>query len=372
MKITQVEAMVLTYPLETPIEDATYTIPARHAVLVRIDTDEGIFGIGDCAWFGGPPEVTRLIINQELKDYLIGEDPLNTEKLWEKMYQGTIKHGRRGALIASISGVDIALWDIKGKVANMPLYRLMGGCYEKVRAYASAGFYSKTKGVKELAADMASYVEEGFTAVKMKIGGASEAEDIARVKAVRKVIGGKVDLIVDANNAYTSYQAIRMARKLEEFNIFWFEEPVPTEDIEGSAEVARAIDIPVASGENEFTRYGFKNLFINQAIDIAQPDVTWCGGLSEAKKIAAMASAWNIKCVPHSFSSAVTLAANLHFNASIVNSMIQEYDRNPNALRDNLLEEPLKIDKNGDIKLPQKPGLGIELNRSALKKYRVG
>lgn len=371
MKITSLEAIALTCPLKEPIMDATYTLPHRSAVLVRVATDEGISGLGEAAYFGGPPLITRMIIEKELKEYLIGEDPLNIERLWEKMYQRTIKHGRKGAVIASMSGIDIALWDIKAKAANMPLYKLLGGCYEQIRAYASAGFYAEGKGLKELAEEMASYVEEGFTAVKMKIGRLSQAEDVERVKAVRQAIGDDIDLLVDANNVYTSYQAIKIARKMEAYDIFWFEEPVPAEDIEGSARVAAALDTPVAAGENEFTRYGFRDLIINRALNIAQPDATWCGGITEAKKIAAMASAWNIICVPHSFSSAVALVSNLHFSASIPNSMFQEFDRNYNPLRENLLKEPITINKEGYIELTDKPGLGIELNDSVVKKYRV-
>ncbi|HUU65087.1 MAG TPA: mandelate racemase/muconate lactonizing enzyme family protein [Dehalococcoidales bacterium] len=370
MKITRVEAMTLTCPLDKPIMDATYTLPHRSAVLVKVDTDEGLSGIGEAAYFGGPPLITKTIIEKELQEYLIGEDPLNIERLWEKMYQRSIKHGRKGAVIASMSGIDIALWDIKAKAAGMPLYQLLGGCYQQIRAYASAGFYAEGKGLKELAAEMASYVKEGFTAVKMKIG-RNQSEDLARVKAVREAIGDDIDLLVDGNNAYTAYQAIKIARKMEADNIFWLEEPVPAEDIEGSAAVAAAIDTPLAAGENEFTRYGFRDLIINKALDIAQPDVTWCGGITEAKKIAAMASAWNIPCVPHSFSSAIALVANLHFSASIPNSMFQEFDRNYNPLRENLLIEPIRINKSGYIELMDKPGLGVELNQSIVKQYRV-
>ncbi len=371
MKITRVEAMVLTCRMDKPIMDATYTLPHRSAVIVRVDTDEGLSGIGEAAYFGGPPMITRMVIEKELQDYLIGEDPLNNERLWEEMYQRTIKHGRKGVIIAGMSGIDVALWDIKAKAAGMPLYRLLGGCHEQIRAYASAGFYAPGKGVKELAGEMASYVQEGFTGVKMKIGRLSPAEDVARVRAVREAIGDNIDLLVDGNNAYTSYQAIRIGRRMEEYNIFWFEEPVPAEDIEGSAAVAAALDTPVAAGENEFTRYGFRDLIINKAIDIGQPDVTWCGGITEAKKIAGMASAWNIYCVPHSFSSAVALVANLHFSASIPNSLLQEFDRNYNPLRENLLREPVWINRSGYIDLTDKPGLGIELDEAVVKKYRV-
>ncbi len=371
MKITRVEAMVLTCQMDKPIMDANYTLPHRSAVIVRVDTDEGLFGIGEAAYFGGPPMITKMVIEKELQDYLIGEDPLNNEKLWEEMYQRTIKHGRKGVIIAGMSGIDVALWDIKAKAAGMPLYRLLGGCHEQIRAYASSGFYAPGKGIKELAGEMASYVQEGFTGVKMKIGRLSPAEDIARVRAVREAIGDNIDLLVDGNNAYTSYQAIKIGRRMEEYNIFWFEEPVPVEDIEGSAAVAAALDTPVAAGENEFTRYGFRDLIINKAIDIGQPDVTWCGGITEAKKIAGMASAWNIYCVPHSFSSAVALVANLHFSASIPNSLLQEFDRNYNPLRENLLREPVRINRSGYIDLTDKPGLGIELDEAVVKKYRV-
>jgi L-alanine-DL-glutamate epimerase-like enolase superfamily enzyme len=371
VKISKVEAMILTCQLDKPIMDATYTLPSRSVVLTRVETDEGISGIGEAAYFGGPPMITKMIIEKELADYLIGEDPLNIERLWETMYQRSIKHGRKGAIIASMSGIDIALWDIKARSVGIPLYRLLGGCYEKIRAYASAGFYAEGKGLKELAGEMESYVKEGFTAVKMKIGRVSQAEDVARIKAVREAIGPNIDLLVDGNNVYTSYEAIKMARKMEAYDVFWFEEPVPAEDIDGSARVAHAIDMPLAAGENEFTRYGFRDLIINQALDIAQPDATWCGGITEARKIAAMASAWNITCVPHSFSSAIALMSNLHFSASIPNSMFQEFDRNYNPLREELLTEPVGINKDGYIDLPDKPGLGVELNESTVKKYRV-
>lgn len=371
MKVTRVEAMVLTCPLEKPIMDATYTLPHRSAVIVRVETDEGLSGIGEAAYFGGPPEITGMVIEKELQPLLVGEDPLNNEKLWEKMYQRTIKHGRKGVIIASMSGIDIALWDIKARAAGLPLYRLLGGCREQVRAYASAGFYAEGKELKELAEEMASYVEEGFTGVKMKIGRLSAADDVARVRAVREAIGDNVDLLVDGNNAYTSYQAIKIGRKMEEYDIFWFEEPVPTEDMEGSAVVAAALDTPVAAGENEFTRYGFRDLIMHRAVDIGQPDTTWCGGITEAMKIAAMASAWNIICVPHSFSSAVALVSNLHFSASIPNGLLQEFDRNPNPLREDLLREPVWINRDGYMAPPEKPGLGIELDEAVVRKYRV-
>jgi L-alanine-DL-glutamate epimerase-like enolase superfamily enzyme len=240
-----------------------------------------------------------------------------------------------------------------------------------MRAYASAGFYTQTKGKRELALEMASYVEEGYSAVKMKIGGLSLKEDLERIRAVREAIGPEVELMVDANCAYTPKQAMAMAERMEELNIAWFEEPVPTDDVEGSAQLAAFTSIPIAGNESEFTRFGFRDLIVRRAVDIVQPDAIWSGGISECRKIAAMASAFGLPCVPHSFSSAVALVANMHLIASIPNGYLVEMDRNPNPLREELIHGPVRIDAESCVRMPQGPGLGIELDEGVIRRYRV-
>jgi len=389
MKITDVRATMVSCPCEPLISGIEYSTK-RNLLLVEIDTDSGITGVGESASHGGPLISTKTIVEEELKPYLIGENPLNIERLWEKMFRRSFFHGRRGIVISAMSGIDIALWDIMGKTTNLPLYRILGGYRDKVRAYASIGYYHPSNDLDKLALHAKECVKKGFTAVKIKIGrntfgavGSSEPsvfersdvcvsnEDVERVATVRKAIGNDVDLLVDANCAWKPHDAIRMARKLEEYEIFWLEEPVVPDDIEGSAIVAAAIDIPVAGYETEYTRYGYKELVSRRAVDIVQPDVIWAGGISEARKIAALASCFNMQCVPESFASAIALYANLHFIASISNGELLEFDQNPNPLREELVANPLQIDKDGYVQLPQGPGLGFELNWETIEKYKV-
>jgi L-alanine-DL-glutamate epimerase-like enolase superfamily enzyme len=389
MKITDVKATMVSWPCEPLMSGIEYT-DARNLLLVEIITDEGITGVGESASFGGPLISTKTIVEKELKPYLIGEDPLNIERLWEKMFRRSFFHGRRGIILSAMSGIDVALWDIMGKKANLSLYKLLGGYRDKVRAYASIGYYQVSKDLDKLASEALACVKRGFTAVKIKIGrntfgavGASEPsvfdrsdlcvgdEDVERVAAVRKAIGNDVDLLVDANCAWKPYTAIKMARRLEEYNIYWLEEPVVPDDIDGSAIVAAAIDTPIAGYETEYTRYGYRELVSRRAVDIVQPDVIWVGGITEARKIAALASCYNMQCVPESFASAVAIFANLHFIASIPNGELLELDQTPNPLREELVTKPLKIDDKGYVRLPEGPGLGLELNRETVEKYQV-
>ncbi len=394
MKITDVKATVLSHELKEPIMDSRLYIPARKAVVVEVTTNNGITGMGESMFVGGPPSTTVSIIENELKKYFIGEDPFRVERLWERFYQGSMQHGRKGALIAAYSGMDVALWDIMGKTLGKPIYILLGGFRSRMRAYASGGFYQESKGLEELVREMVSYIKEGFTAVKMKVGRLSVHEDLERVRAVREAIGESVDLMVDANNAYAPYTAIKVGRELAKYNVYWFEEPVPPEDIEGGAKVAAALDIPVAAGEQEFTRYGFRDLIVNKAVDIIQPDVIWSGGLTECKKIVDMASAWFVPCAPHAFSSAFCLLSNMHLVGASANCMgpiggrrnwylgsnseeqtdlggLIELDRNFNPLRDEIIMEPIKIDDEGRVEIPDKPGLGIEINEKAMEKFLI-
>jgi L-alanine-DL-glutamate epimerase-like enolase superfamily enzyme len=371
MKITKIETIGLSYPLEKPIWDAQHYIASRNCVLVKVYTDEGFIGVGEAAHFGGPVTSTMTIIEKELAPLVIGEDPYAVERIWEKVYRTTIQHGRRGIVIAALSGIDIALWDIIGQKAGLPLYRLLGSNAEEVQAYASVGFYSEGKGPAELAKEAGAAVKAGFRAVKMKVGGLLLREDLKRVEAVREIIGDDIPLMVDANSNWDVPTALKAARALEAFDIAWIEEPVAVDDIEGSARVAQATSIPIAGYEQETTRYGFKELILRKAVNIVQPDAIWSGGITECRKIAALAAAWNLKCIPHVFSSAVCLAANLHFLAAIPNGGWIEFDQNPNALREELILQPFRIDKDGRVPLPNRPGLGIELNDDIIDRYRV-
>mgnify|MGYP001457168103 CR=1 FL=1 len=391
MKITNVEAIVLQYKYDNAIADAQNYFSTRCAVIVKVSTDEGITGIGEAACFGGPAASTKFIIEKELGPIVIGQDPTSIEHIWQMMFDRTRQHGRGGIIFASMSGIDIALWDILGKKAGLPVYKLLGGYADKVVPYASSGFYSNGKGVKELTAEVRSYFERGFKYAKIKIGRNPDVfmnplanmayndeclytldEDLERVQAccdVAKEYGARI--IVDANNTWTTYTAIQMGKKLQEMGVFWIEEPLHLDDIDGSAEVARALDMPVAGYESEVGMFRFREFIERRAIDIVQPDCIWSGGITECRRIATMALAHQLPCNPHVFASGVSLVANLHFLASLPNAGIFEMDQNVYPLRDELLDMKFDIAKDGYLHVPQGPGLGVTLRQDTIDRYRV-
>jgi L-alanine-DL-glutamate epimerase-like enolase superfamily enzyme len=388
MKIKDIRTIALSYKCEPPYGSAGGMQARRGALIVEVETDDGIVGIGESGLGGG---ATATVIEKDLKPLLLGRDPQMIEGLWQLMFARTRQYGRRGVVMNAISGIDIALWDIAGKIAKLPVYKLLGASRDRVEAYASGGFYQEGKGVDGIAGEAESYRARGFRGMKMKIGRnpstgshlrhlANMAEvcevepevDIARVAAVRKALGPQAKLMVDVNCAWSPDFAIRMGRELVPYNLYWIEEPVATDDIDGSARVADALTTPIAGYETETGLYGFRELVTRGAVDIVQLDVAWSGGFSEGKRIAAFAQAHHRMVAPHAFAGAVLLIASLHFAASIPNALALEWDQNPNGLRDELLKEGLKLESDGTVKLPERPGLGIELDCGAVERYRVG
>ena len=391
MRITDVRTIPVEVKLAVPVYDANYTMATKPALLVEVETDQGLVGLGESAHFGGPMASTAQVIEGELRDYLVGQDPRNIEYLWEMMHKRAYKHARGGIVIAAISGIDIALWDLRGKMAGMPLWRLLGGYRQRVPAYATGGFYSEDKGVKELTREMASYVKHGFRAVKMKIGrnpdielsplrvmdsaGRCEVtleEDLERVAAVRDTIGPDIKLMVDANGAWDVPIAIKMGRAMERFDIYWYEEPISPDDVAGSAEVASRVDIAVAGYET--CSYGivdFNDYIKARAVHFVQPDVAWAGGITESLKIAHMAQAANLPIAPHIHGSAVAVAAAVHLLGAVRNGSMAETVFPAHALMNELVKEPLLVDRKGYITLSDAPGLGMELDPKIVKKYRV-
>ena len=388
MKIKDIRTIALSYKCEPPYASASGVQARRGALLVEVETDDGTVGIGEAGVGGG---VTATCIEKDLKPLLVGEDPLMIEGLWQKMFVRTRQYGRRGIVMNAISGIDIALWDVAGKVAGMPVYKLLGACRDRVEAYASGGFYQEGKGIDGVAGEAEGYRARGFKGMKMKIGrnpstgthirqvtGQAEfcevdpSEDIARVAAVRQALGPQAKLMVDVNCAWSPAFAIEMGREMAPYKLFWIEEPVMTDDIDGSARVAAALDTAIAGYETEVSLTGFRELITRGAVDIVQPDIAWTGGFSEGKRIAAFAQAHHRMVAPHAFGSAVLLMASLHYAASISNGLVLEWDQNPNGLRTDLLKHDWKLEGDSTIKLPERPGLGIELDRSALDRYRVG
>jgi D-galactarolactone cycloisomerase len=386
VKIVDIRTTPLSCRCEPPYGSAGGMQARRGALLVEIETDERVIGTGEAGLGGG---VTRDVIDKTLRPMLLGEDPLLIEGLWQKMFARTRQYGRRGIVMNAISGIDIALWDIAGKIAGLPLYRLLGGCRDRVEAYASGGFYQEGKSIDDLAAEAEGYRARGFRGMKMKVGRnpstgthlrhlvehavlceVDPEEDIARVAAVRRALGPGAKLMVDANCAWSPGFAIEMGRAMEPYKPYWIEEPVATDDIDGSASVAAALATPIAGYETEIGLYGFRELITRGAVDIVQPDLAWAGGFSECRRIAALAQAHHLMVAPHSFAGAVLLVASLHFIAAIPNGLVLEFDQNPNPLRDELLKAPIAIDAEGMIGLPERPGLGIELDRGAVERYR--
>jgi L-alanine-DL-glutamate epimerase-like enolase superfamily enzyme len=388
MKIAAIRTTALSCRCEPPYASAAGVQSRRGALLVEIETDSGITGLGEAGVGGG---VTADVIEKDLAPLLIGEDPLLIEHLWQKMFARTRQYGRRGLVMQAISGIDIALWDIAGKVAKLPVYRLLGACRDRVEAYASGGFYQEGKSAADLAGEAEGYRARGFRGMKMKVGRnpstqthlrqligqavfceVEPEEDLARVAAVRKALGPQAKLMVDVNCAWSPAVAIEIGRAMEPYKLYWIEEPVATDDIDGSARVADALATPIAGYETEVGLFGFRQLIDRGAVDIVQPDIAWSGGFSEGRRIAAYAQAHHRMVAPHAFAGAVLLVASLHFAAAIPNGLLLEWDHNPNALRDELLKEPLRLEPDGTVKLPERPGLGIELDHAAVERYRVG
>jgi len=380
MRITDVETFLLRCNIDGPLGYSQGWFDTRSALIACVSTDEGISGVGEAFNPGiGSPVVVKTIVDRLFGPLIVGRDPFDTEVLWQEMYNSTRDFGQKGVIVSAISALDIALWDIKGKGVNLPVYKLLGGEFRRnVAAYAYGLLNKKTKNlVEEHRKEAAGLCQEGFKAIKMKIGYGHE-RDVELVAAVRDTIGDQVRLMVDANHAYSSRAAITLGHELEKLHVYWFEEPVIPEDIEGYIEVKNALNLAIAGGECEYTRFGFRDLLFRRAVDIVQPDTCAAGGLTECKKIAGMADACGIQYVPHVFGTGVAMAAALHLIASLPETPpslypsqpMLEYDTTPNPLREKLLRNPI-VHRNGVVEAPDKGGLGIEIDMKALEKYVV-
>jgi L-alanine-DL-glutamate epimerase-like enolase superfamily enzyme len=387
-RITSVTTYGVSYPLEAPMADAVHYIPARAALLVEVACDDGTVGTGESAIYGGSATATEALIHDVLASRVLGADPTRPELLWQRMLWPSHQLGTGGALPMAIAGLDIAIWDLLGQRAGLPLYRLLGGHSDRVRAYASGGFYFDGKDAAALAEEFKAAAARGYGHGKMKVGRTPEtpmnplvhmveprfatvslADDVERVRAVRQAVGDDFRLMVDANNAWNVTTALAAGREYERLGVHWFEEPVGTDDRVGSARLAAALDVPVAGYETESQLSGFRDLIAAGAVDVVQPDVIWAGGITGCRRIAALAHAAGLPCVPHVYSTAVSIAANLQFMASLPNCYLLEFDQNPNALRTELLTEPVEPDAGAVVAVPDRPGLGIRLDRTTLRRY---
>lgn len=360
LKITNVETWVLNC-------DSLFLI---------VRTDQGITGYGESS----PMNVRAIasLVNEALKPLLVGENALDRERLWERMFFSTYKLGVMGAQCEAIAGIDIALWDILGKVTGQSLSQLFGGRRrDRVRMYASIGGGAEST-LAEMARRAAKAVEEGHTMVKIRMDwgtrrtDANPAHDWAVLSEVRKAIGDKTELGFDANNGFSVSTAIRLGRRFQdELGIMHYEEPVAQYDYAGIAQVVAALDVPVAAGEHEYTRWQFRDLITQANVRIVQPDVIKVGGISEALRIAALTSTYNRILVPHQTQPTIGTAANLHFTACWAREeRAQEYDiDSKRAILNRAIHPPLE-QKNGFLAVPEGPGLGIEVDEAELGKLR--
>jgi D-galactarolactone cycloisomerase len=388
MRITGVETVRLCYPMPYPLTYARGEYQTREALLVKVHTDDpDIVGWGEAAMWGGPHVVSATVIEAEIAPLIVGEDPRRPEYLWEKVYQSTYYHGRKGILLACLSGVDIALWDILGKCAGQPLWRLLGGFGRPLSAYASAGYYRQDYSRDDLVSDVSRARAAGYRGYKMKIGNIPQVvhggvlsdvplrigfeEDMARVRAAREAIGFDRSLMVDANTSLSSRMAMRYAEALEPLNVRWFEEPTQPEDVEGCAELARRTRIPIAGFETESGKYQFARLIDAGAIQVVQFDIVQVGGLTEARKIASYGQMRHLPVTAKNYSTAVSMAATLQLLFALPNADYFECDQDPNALRDQIMRGTLFGLDNGMVVPNERPGLGLEIDEAALERWRA-
>ncbi|RSH80103.1 hypothetical protein EHS25_007305 [Saitozyma podzolica] len=363
MKIKSIRTTTICVPLGDKVFHSSQArFPARNSCLVRIETDSGLIGWGE----GGqhrPPQPVAACLNHVLGPKILGRDPTEPVRTWEELYSFSRDFGQKGTYIEALSAIDIALWDISGKALGVPVWKLLGGAFRrKIKSYATG------------------YRDAGFDFVKVKIGLLDIRSDAERLRVIRQSLGPDVGIMVDANHGYSAATAIRMGRLMEPYSILFFEEPVVPEDREGNRRVRMENPIPVAGGEAEFTRYGFRDLIGGGCVDVAQPDLTVCGGFTAFTQILALANAHGTIVIPHVWGSGIAFAAALQAIPTIPpiphtanpiplqNEPVIEFDRTHNPLRDELLNERFAL-VDGHVLIPDGPGLGISVNDEVLTRY---
>ena len=386
MKIRRIRADWLHVPIP---EDRQHTtdfgrIAAFDSTLVRVEAEGGLVGFGEAkaaVGSAGTSAALMTCIEQELAPLLIGEDARDISRLWDVMYNGSRAHyaiarghafpilGRRGLTIGALAGIDMALWDLLGKSLGQPVWRLLGGRRQaRMPAYASGG-WAPADGI---AAELQRFVDRGdFKAVKMRVGAGDGTleHSIARVRAAREGLDRGIGIMCDAHGTWTAAEAKRFCRAVAECDLDWLEEPVTADDKRGQAEVRASTDIPIASGESEFTRFDFRDLIELRAVDILQPDLSIAGGITEAMRIEALASANQLRFAPHLWGGALTFASGLHVAAVASSGFILEYSLGANPMLHELAVESFPVVE-GCVEIPDRPGLGVTIDEDFVARYR--
>lgn len=375
MVIEKIESYILKDKLSKSFFFSQWEYSERCICVVKITTLDGQYGWGEGY---GPANVLEAGINL-LKPIVIGKNPLENEVIWSDMYRKTLDFARRGILVASMSAIDVALWDLKGKILGLPVSVLLGGAQRsQVRPYATGLYFSDYNNPsKDFDKEVRQYIRKGFKAIKMKVG-LGIKEDYKNVKRMREVIGEDIELMIDSNHAYTLREAVTLAKKLEPFDISWFEEPLSPEYYSQYNELRSKTTIPIAGGECEYLRFGFHQLLRNKSVDILQPDICASGGLTEAKKIAALASTYGIEIIPHTWGTAIGIHVALHFIANLESipgrmmspDFLMEFDQTENGLRERLTYPKIEM-VDGMIDIPKRPGLGIDIDEAVLREYAI-
>lgn len=373
MKIIKVKPFVVSYKLKESFYFSQWKYDHRTSCLVKITVDDGSYGWGEGY---GPAYLIREGI-KFFEPFIINKDPLQHENLWQAMYVHSLDFARRGIMLSALSAIDIALWDLKGKILKQPVSILLGGQKnENIRVYATGMYFPTGVSVVEyLTKEALKYKEQGFDAMKMKVG-LGLKEDIENIQAVRGAIGPDIELMIDANHAFSIREALQLSHAVEKYNIGWFEEPISPEDYNGYKQLRMKTDIPIAAGECEYLRFGFLDIFQHKCVDIAQPDICAAGGITEVKKIASMAEAFGIELIPHVWGTGIALSATLHFLSNLdifpgrlkPGQPLMELDRTENPLRDELVY-PCFVPENGRISVPCDPGLGVDVDTNLLKVF---
>ncbi len=360
MRLVDLRTVKVEVPLAQPIRTAIHDIRSVGALLVMLDAGDGLVGEGYLFAPGTRQLGVFEAMVQSFKPRLLGADPEFTEALWRGLWQDINFFGHKGVSVFALSAIDMALWDLRGKALGRPIHRLLGGCRATVPTYASGGLWLGAS-IDELVAEAKGFVAAGFRAVKMRLGRPRLEEDVERVAAVRAAIGPEIALMADANQGFTVDHAIRLGRRLEAFNLAWFEEPVPAYDLEGSARVAAALDTPIASGETEYARYGFRDMLRARAADVLMPDLGRVGGVSEFVKVAHMADAIDLPVSSHIYTEQSVMLVAALGNATYLEHM---------PWFSPLFREKLEM-REGQVIVPERPGFGFTFDPDAVERYRI-
>ncbi len=387
MKITKITSHVLQYDLPELLGYSQQYYAKRSAHLVEVETDAGITGWGECFGPGNVALANKTIVEQVIQPMILGDDPTDRDVIWHKVYNLLRDHGQKGMPMQSLSGVDIALWDIAGKAVGLPIHKLIGGAHRKDVAVYGYGMMLRPEPVTELAArfvdEAAEIRDAGFAATKMKVG-LGPKPDVVLADAVRRGVGDRFPFMVDANHCYTTSDAFYVGRALEELDAYWFEEPVAPEDHDGYRELRAGLKINISGGEAEFNRWGWRQILENRGLDIAQPEVCALGGITEYLRVLALCHAHFTPVINHVWGSAIAVATNLQLLAAMPPmpgglrpwEPMLEFDTTDNKFRDNLLQEPLSIqsqvkENGGRVAIPDGPGLGVTPDRDFIEHYKI-